>query len=133
MHYIIIQSLGGQTSEARATEFTRELYKISRPTQGSDATLYWWGVIKHPVTGECAIAVDLDELTYIHENCNLNRLKALLNPSLANPGEVNDIIASINGKKKGQIAFRSIIPSYVTVYDYAQMDSLGWFPVPSLN
>jgi hypothetical protein len=133
MDYILIQALGGQTSEQRANSFSMELYKISRPVRDKeDVTTHWFGIVKHPITGDCALQIpDLQgDDTYIHPQVNLNRLRALLNPSLADPGEVDNIVNSVNDRKGGRIRFFDLLPTYSksNIRDQDWMDANGWFP-----
>jgi hypothetical protein len=133
MNYILISNVGQSSSETRSYQFTQELYKISRPNPNTkDVTTSWFGVVKHPITGQCALQIpDLNsDDTYVSPQVNLNRLRALLNPSLADPGEVDNIVAQVNIKKGSRIKFFDLLPAYAknNIRTQAEMDADGWFP-----
>lgn len=138
MNYILISTVGQSSSEQRANQFTRELYKISRPNPDpQDVTTSWFGVVKHPVTGQCALEVpDLNgEETYVSPQVNLNRLRSLLNPSLADPGEVDNIVAEVNLRKGSRIKFFDLLPTYAkdNIRTREELEADGWFPNIQVN
>lgn len=137
MDYILISTVQGQSSEQRANQFTKELYKISRPVANAkDVTTSWFGVVKHPTTGQCALQIpDLaNDDTFVSPNVNLNSLRSLLNPSLADPGEVDNIVQQVNLKKGQRFKFFDLLPTYAkaNLRTQAQMDAEGWFPKVTL-
>lgn len=127
MHYIIVQPEGILSSAQRAALISRELYNITvpksvRPEDYVSNSVF--GSITHPVTGECALIVDLDYKIYVHAENNISDLVSLL-PEVPQE-EIESIATSIINSAGSYFLFRNIIPSTVTVRDYDYMVLNGW-------
>lgn len=132
--YIKVLPQAGLTSEQRAIEISRELFRIQRPVnQQNDATLYLFGWIKHPTkdpnyvdTVNAALQIDTNQVIYVHPDNDLTNLIALF-PELSQ-AERDGLAAFIESQQ--MFLFKYIIPSDVTVFTEAEMKQAGWLPDP---
>ena len=132
MGYIKVLPQAGLTSEERAIDITRELFRIQRPIdQQNDATLYLFGWVKHPTQDpnyveivDTALQVDTNQVIYVHPDNDLTNLIALF-PELSQ-AEKDALVNYI--ESSASFEFRYIVPSGVKVYTYEEMKEDGWFP-----
>lgn len=124
MRYIIIETQT-DSSEVRAHNINRELYKISRPTwTEQDVTKYFLPMFQNGVDW-CFGFEDTDFLP-VNNNANVTTLKNLLSED-ATEQEREMLGAYIESQKGGTILFKDIIPSTINKYTKEEMQSLGWF------
>lgn len=125
MEYIIISAQNGLSSEDRCKDFSRELFKISRPLSSpEDVTTYLFGWVNKDDL--YALEVDLDFIIPIHPDHDLTTIIGLLNPA-ANQAEIDQIVDSIGSASS--VRFGDIVPSYVEIKSREDLDADGWFPI----
>lgn len=110
----------------------RDLRERPRPDGKPNVTQNWWRVITHPVTGETAIEVDLDELFEIKPDGHGNDLVPLLNiPTQAEKDAGKQGIVNARGRR---IRVRNLLPASIlnAAKTREEMELLGWFPVIEL-
>lgn len=124
MNYIIVNASETLTSKERCEQFSRELFKISKPVnQSEDVSMYLFGWINKEDL--YALQVDLEYSIYVHPEKDLTALISLLNPA-ATAEEISIITQSIDGAS--HIPFGEILPSYVQVKTKEELEADGWFP-----
>jgi hypothetical protein len=129
MRYIVIPSSEDQPSEERTKSFSRELYRLGKPTPAEgDVTEYLFGFVTHPETGETAMQYDAEELVVIPEQADPTALIGLLNPTEGQTDEIGEIAGRIDASRGSQMPFGDILPSFVETFSREQMESAGWFP-----
>jgi hypothetical protein len=129
MRYIVIPSSEDQPSEERTKSFSRELYRLGKPTPvEGDVTEYLFGFVTHPETQETAMQYDAEELVVIHEHADPTALIGLLNPTEEQTDEIGEIAERIDASRGSRIAFGEILPSFVETFGREEMESAGWFP-----
>lgn len=130
--YIKVLPQAGLTSEERAISISKELFRIQKPiNQQNDATLYLFGLIKHPTKDSnyidivnTALQIDTNQVIYVHPDNNLTNLISLF-PELSQV-EKDGLTAFIESQK--MFLFKYIIPNNVKVFTEAEMKAAGWLP-----
>ena len=128
--YFVIPTMNNP--ETKAANISRKFYQLSRPTQGSDGTMYLFGWIKHPVNDSVAIEVDSTfrlpkgTLTATHITNWINETYPTLTTT-----QRNTLTNYINQNTILRIS-RLIINARFKLWTKAEMQARGWFNYPGL-
>jgi predicted nucleotidyltransferase len=121
-----ISLIQGYTATERAQAISAELFAITRPPNlrnADDVSLYLFGWITRPTTGEAVLQADSDYVINVHPQNNLNNLIALM-PDL--PQAVKDYLVDLIQNNQ-TITFGQLLIGNETILTNEQMATDGWF------
>jgi len=111
--------------ESLAKTISRELFRISKPTNApDDVTQYLFGWIVHPTTGEVALAFDPDLQIKVHPSRDVSVLVDIVAPNTPDD-ELQRLLSYV--KANNVVTMRQLLPSWVILYDHADLEQEGWF------
>jgi len=123
---LYIGAIQGYTSLERAKALSMELWSISRPAivrDEDDGSIYLFPWQQHPITLDCVLRVETNEVIRVHPDNNLSNLIALM-PAL--PQQVKDVLVQLIENSQ-TITFGQLLTGDETIISEATMVADGWY------
>ena len=122
---LLVAATASLTSTERATEISRELFNISRPTSvrgEEDVTSHLFGWVTHPTDGSCVMNADLDYVITVHQDNDLNNLIGLFSDL---PTEESEALEAYIDSEDS-FPFMNILPSTLTILTEEEFGVAGY-------
>lgn len=134
MNYIKVPKSNTHTAKERTIEFSRQLYKLTRPhPDPNDVTEFLFGFIENHELEEAALECDPDALIYISPNADPSNLITLLEPTNEQSLEMAQILNMIEQAKGNTISFGQLIPSWINLKTKEDLELEGWPAFPAVQ
>ena len=129
--FLPVRPIDGMSSKQRADALDAEVWRLVRPAflhRENDGTIYYFGRIDHPETGQTAIMSEPDVQVEIHHDVDLTDMLALL-PEVPQV-EKDMLVMFVDANRGGTIPFGQLIPSTSEQLTEEEAKALGWLPDP---